>query len=299
MTKDEVELTTGAMPPNMAEQIRRIGLVIDPPATAAVYASVREKEPYRGVRVQRDLNYGPHTRHKLDVFLPERVVAPRPALIYVHGGGYVAGDKRENGSFYYDNVMLWAVRNGMVGVNMTYRLAPDFPWPAGAEDVASGVRWVRANIAAQGGNPDRIFLVGHSVGATHASSYAVMPQFHGREGHGLRGMVLISGTYDLSISEMNERVAAYFGTDQSKFYDRSPVGGLLKTNIPLMIAYAELEPPPLHEQSKRLVTALRQSRRAAQMIRLRHHNHISTVLSINTDDTELADAVLQFITAVD
>lgn len=98
---------------------------------------------------------------------------------------------------------------------------------------------------------------------------------------------------------MNERVAAYFGTDQSKFYDRSPVGGLLKTNIPLMIAYAELEPPPLHEQSKRLVTALRQSRRAAQMIRLRHHNHISTVLSINTDDTELADAVLQFITAVD
>ena len=70
-------------------------------------------------------------RHLLDVFTPESGSGTRPVLIYVHGGAFVGGNKRLPNSPFYDNIMLWAVKNGFVGVNTTYRLAPASPWPAG------------------------------------------------------------------------------------------------------------------------------------------------------------------------
>ena len=54
--------------------------------------------------------------------------------------------RRPNASPFYDNIMLWAVKNGFVGVNTTYRLAPQSPWPAAAEDLATVVQWVADNI---------------------------------------------------------------------------------------------------------------------------------------------------------
>ena len=287
----------GTMPPDVAEKIRAIGAVIDPPATAAVYAPLHEKEPYAGVKVTRDVKYGPDARHVLDIFEPAQAGSPRPVLIYVHGGGYTGGHKREGDNFFFDNVMLWAVRNGMIGVNATYRLAPDHPWPAGPEDVAAVVRGVSAHVARHhGGDPARIFLVGHSAGGTHVASYAVMPQFHGPEGHGLRGLILISGNFDISaVTKPDERYVSYFGADTSRYAERSPFAGLLRTDIPLFVAYAELDPPPLLAQSEQLVAALGNAKRRAHVIKLPNHGHISIVYAINTGDTELSDAILAFI----
>ena len=75
---------------------------------------------------------------------PEAPAAgPRPVLMFVHGGAFVGGGRRgPGGSPFYDNIMLFAARNGIVGVNTTYRLAPQNRWPAGAQDVGSAVRWV-------------------------------------------------------------------------------------------------------------------------------------------------------------
>ena len=113
-----------AMPADIAAKLQEIGRVVDPPATAPLYAPLQQKEPYRGVKVDRDVKYGPADRNLLDVFTPEAGSSFRPVLIYVHGGGFVAGNKHPPGSPFYDNVMLWAVKNGFVGVNVTYRLAP-------------------------------------------------------------------------------------------------------------------------------------------------------------------------------
>ena len=79
------------------------------------------------------------------------------------------------GSPFYDNVMLWAVNNGFVGVNATYRLAPQSPYPAGAEDLADIVAWVASQIGERGGDPARIYLMGHSAGAIHVANYVSHP----------------------------------------------------------------------------------------------------------------------------
>src|ERR1700759_5391266 len=111
----------------MATRMRELGEQIVPAAiegTEKLYAPYHEREPYQSVKVSRDQAYGTDARHLLDVFAPQPGGAPRPVLLFVHGGGFVAGDKHRPGSPYQDNVALWAVRHGMVGVNMTYRLAP-------------------------------------------------------------------------------------------------------------------------------------------------------------------------------
>ena len=127
------------MPDEIAWRLQELGQVIEPPKTAALYAPLQEKEPYQGVKTERDIKYGAADRNLLDVFMPETASPSRPVLIFVHGGGFIAGNKRGPGSPFYDNIMLWAVKNGFVGVNMTYRLAPQSPWPAAAEDLSAAV----------------------------------------------------------------------------------------------------------------------------------------------------------------
>ena len=101
------------------------------------------KEPYEGVKVTRDLKYGPDARNVLDVFTPENLSGPARVMIFIHGGGYVGGNKRgapgSPGEPFYDNFMLFAAKNGMVGVNATYRLAPANRWPACLDDTRASV----------------------------------------------------------------------------------------------------------------------------------------------------------------
>jgi triacylglycerol lipase len=133
MTVMPTAAQTSGMPAEIAARVAAIGPVINPPETAKLYAPLQEKEPYRAIKVTRDVKYGQHDRNLLDVFEPEgAAAAPRPVLIFIHGGGFMRGDRRspDNTSPFYDNVMVFAARNGIVGVNATYRLAPQHPWPA-------------------------------------------------------------------------------------------------------------------------------------------------------------------------
>ena len=85
--------------------------------------------------------------------------------------GFVRGSKRTSGSPFYDNIMLWRCANGMSGVNVEYRLAPQHKGPSGGEDLGMAVRWTADNAATHGGDRNRIFLMGHSAGATHVAIY--------------------------------------------------------------------------------------------------------------------------------
>ena len=66
------------------------------------------------------------------------------------GGGFTNPARRVPNSPFFDSLMVWAVRNGMVGINLSYRVVPQSPWPAAAEDVGMVVRWVHDQIAARG-----------------------------------------------------------------------------------------------------------------------------------------------------
>ena len=126
-----------------------------------LFAPLHEKEPFADVEVIRDLRYGDDERHRLNVFQAKGAAkASRPVLVFIHGGGFIGGDKSMPGMPFYDNVGVWGARHGLVGVNITHRLAPKHPWPAGSEDVAGALQWIRKNTCAHGGDPRQIFLMG-------------------------------------------------------------------------------------------------------------------------------------------
>ncbi|GLH76228.1 hypothetical protein SSBR45G_11360 [Bradyrhizobium sp. SSBR45G] len=285
------------MPDDIAWKLIEIGRAIDPPKTAAIYAPLQAREPYAEVKVQRDVRYGTAERNLLDVFTPDSAAAPRPILIFVHGGAFIGGNKRTTpDSPFYDNIMLWAARSGFVGVNITYRLAPKFPWPAGVEDVASAVQWVAAHAAENGGDPSRVYLMGHSAGAVHVATYVAHPEFHKVGGGGLAGAIMVSGVYDLTATPLGDQEMAYFGTDPSRFKERSALSGLQAQPLPLLIASAELDPPRFVEQFELLKqAACKRPSGCARAVMLPQHSHMSEVYAINTGDDRLTREILEFM----
>jgi triacylglycerol lipase len=274
--------------------VKAIGPVIDPPKTAAIYAPFQQKEPYAGVQVLRDLKYGPDARHALDVFIPDGGAGPRPVLMFVHGGAFVAGNKRAPGSPFYDNIMLAAAREGIIGVNMTYRLAPQHKWPAGASDVGLAVKWVREVIGRYGGDPRHVYLMGHSAGAVHVASYLAFPEHQRVGGTGVAGAILVSGQYAFEGGMPEKPDLAYFG-DKAGTAEVSSLPGLLATPTPLLVAYAALDPQNFIEQAQ-LLKELRCVRgKCPRFVQLKDHSHMSEVYAINTADRSLAGPIVEFV----
>jgi acetyl esterase/lipase len=131
--------------------------------------ATRAAAPKDGVVVTRDQAYGKDPQQILDVYQPTASNGA-PVVIFIHGGAYVRGGKEEMGEAY-GNIATWFARQGMLGINATYRLAPAAKWSAGVDDVRGMVTWAKANATRYGGDPNHIILIGHSAGATHVSGY--------------------------------------------------------------------------------------------------------------------------------
>jgi triacylglycerol lipase len=263
-------------------------------ATTKQYAPLHPIAPSADVAVASDERYGPHERQRLDVFRP-RKGARLPVLLFVHGGGFVGGDKVLPGTPFYSNVGIWAARNGMLGVVMTYRLAPGRPWPAGAEDVGAAVRWVQANAARYGGDPARVFGMGHSAGAAHLADYIAQRSLHGADGTGIAGAILVSGIYDTRTVPGGPN-RAYYGEDPARWAERTALPGLCDSPLPLLLAVAEYDPPQFESQALELLAALHKARvQPPRFMRLPGHNHISIVLHIGTIENTLGAEILEFV----
>jgi triacylglycerol lipase len=276
---------------------------ITPELVATSWALLKpfhDKVGYNAPRVYRDLAYGDHERHRLDVHASGAEDSSydhgAPVLVFVHGGGFVGGDKHVPGTPMYDHIGAWAVRNGWLGVTITYRLAPEHTWPAGAQDVAAAVQWVRDNIASYGGDPSRIVLAGHSAGSVHVASY-LAGQGGGSFG-GIKGAGLLSGFYQIPDGAgRGELEVVYFGGRPSA--EVSSLPGLLTTEIPLVFSVAERDPRFSQSQIATLVAAWFAAKgEVPNVIFSEGHNHISEIGSVGVDDLALGAQLARFVNRV-
>jgi acetyl esterase/lipase/ferredoxin len=298
-----VEGVFGTLPEASRQRLREIGpiwaedigahreMVID------AYTPVLAKAPREGIEVNRDLAYGPHARHRLDVYR-QPGLADAALVLYVHGGAFVRGAKDYNAEIY-GNFTRYFARHGCVGVNMEYRLAPEAAYPGGAEDVARAVAWIREHAREFGADPDRLILVGHSAGASHAAAYVCDPAARPAAGPSVAGLVLISGRLRVDARSDNPNapgVRAYYGADESLYECRSAVTYADRVDVPLFVAVAEYENPYLDAYSAEFLHRVGMARgRVPRFVQLRGHNHISIVAHFDSGEDSLGRELLEFI----
>lgn len=288
----------------VAAEIRRMGPLFNEEvlrATYALYVPLQRRAPRDGVSVERDIAYGEDARHRLDVFKPEKPLSGAPVVAYFHGGGYIAGERSPVPGLIYDNVPRFFARHGMVGVNATYRLAPAHKWPSGGEDVGRVVRWLRGNAVRYGGDPERIFLLGQSAGATHIATWTFMESVHGAEGPRVAGAMLVSGVYaaqhpDYGMEAPRPNQVAYYGDDLLKWPAMAPFAHLKADAPPVLMTVSEYEPYYFQWPSLALAASiLKRSRRMPRFLTLPDHNHVSPALQIGCEIDTLGDALREFI----
>lgn len=279
---------------DVEKSIRRIGAKWGPEilaATRVLYEPLVRDMDGVGVTVVEDVAYGEDSRQKLDLYQPEGT--GHPILIFIQGGGYRSGEK--NDGIFYRNLGIYFAKRGFLTVVPNYRLSPQHPWPAGAEDVGAAIEYVRHEAYRFGGNPECIFVLGHSAGATHAACYLFDRRFHPPAGNGIRSVALISGGgYSVDRSAPPARLE-YFGNDAAQWDDRSPIMHIDNNRVPLFIGVGEFDPVSLSIPSFELAQAVtKRDGKVPKFHVFADHNHISTIFSIGSPDDAVGGALCQF-----
>ena len=273
-------------------------IVFDPPGTAARYASQHEHEPYQRARFVRDITYGPQAKNVLDVALPKTTdTTARPVLIFVSGG---QGNRNEvKGYLYYDNILLWAIDQGYIGINMSRESGPGTEWDTSAKNIASVIHWTQENIKQYGGDASRVYIWGHSMGATALATYISHPEYYPRDGIGLKGAILFAGSYNLAPLAATQPGRTPPGgaitIDPAVLLSQSSLPGLQKTSLPLLLAAADGDPLDRPEYVTMIHDALCKKSYCPTTLFIKGHDHFSEMFSINTSDQTVSKPILEWL----
>ena len=144
-----------------------------------------------GYTVRPGIPYGPEARNSLDVYAPKQRTGPVPVVVFFYGGSW----RRGNRASYLFAADALAGR-GYVAIVPDYRVYPNVRFPAFVEDVARAVRWALDHAAELGGDPDRLFLMGHSAGAHIAAMLTLDERYLAGQGvpaKSIRGTIVMAG----------------------------------------------------------------------------------------------------------
>jgi acetyl esterase/lipase len=191
-----------------------------------------------GVRVERDISYGPDPKQRYDVYRRAGSERAAPVIVMVHGGAWMYGDKA-SGGIVNNKVARW-VPKGYVFVSVNYPLSPQANPVEQARNVAKAMAQIQSTASSWGGDPDRVLLMGHSSGAHLVALIAASPAIAEEAGvkPWLGTVALDSAAMDVP-SIMNRRHYRFydkvFGDDPSLWRRASPIDQLSGKPRPIML----------------------------------------------------------------
>src|SRR5262245_1955269 len=259
------------------------------------WAADEAKGPKTGgtyeVEVHKDLAYvegkDADERQKLDLYLPKGA-KDYPTLFFIHGGAWTGGSRSG-----FDRIGRTFARNGVAFVSTGYRLSPKVKHPAHIEDVAKGFAWTVANIGKHGGNPEAIFVSGHSAGGHLTALLATDEDYLKAEKLSLKnikGAIPVSGVFVVS-----PRLKNVFGDDEEVCKKASPQNHVREGLPPFLILYGDGELAGLGKQAEAFAPALKEKKVEATIVMGKDRNHGSIMMRMADADDPATQAVLEFV----
>ena len=249
-----------------------------------------------------------HELQVLDIYAPGGA-QNLPVVFWIHGGGWRVGDKTD----VQVKPRVFTER-GFVFVSTNYRLLPQVEMDVIIRDVAKSLGWVHRNIARYGGDPKRIFVMGHSAGAQLAALLCTDDRLLKAEGvpfENLKGCVPLDGdTYDLPAIIMTAELAqtlhglplpeyghrAKFGNDPGKHIDFSAVTHVAKgKGIPPFLILHITENPNTTAQARRLGAVLNEAGIPAKVFGAREVTHNQLNANIGLPDDPATKELFKFL----
>lgn len=238
-----------------------------PPPPARVFPRLLTMVPMPppGIEYVRNLAYAPGARRRmLDVRRPAGLQpgAGRPALLYIHGGAWIIGNKELQGLVTVNEL----VSAGWVCFSMNYRLSPRATFPDHLDDVRAAVAWVRRHAAEYGADPEFLVLSGGSAGG-HLASLAALTL---RGDERVQGCVPYYGVYDLTAGPMRRHLERFvlkrtYREDPAAFEAASPMNQVHDDAPPFFVLHGDNDNLVNVEQARRFVALLRQRSRAGAL----------------------------------
>jgi acetyl esterase/lipase len=219
----------------------------------------------------------------MDVYQPRKAKRPAPAVLYVHGGGWISGDKSDGAGHLFINELL---KRGYFVAAINYRLAPKYKFPAQIEDVKCAVRHLRANAGQYNLDPQRIGAMGGSAGGHLVSLLGLsdakagwdIGQYTGQSSR-VQAVVDMFGPSDLvkMSTERGRRLVAQvfgaFGPDDSILKTNSPISYISSDDPPFLILQGEEDEVVSPDQSQLLYEKLSATGLPAQLVMVKNAGH--------------------------
>ena len=238
-----------------------------------------------------DLAYGTDPKQRLDLYLPEGKLSNAPVFLFLHGGGFREGDKA-----HYGSVAAPFVKNGVLTAVASYRLTGrGFHYPDQSEDVKNAIKWLFENAEKYGGNPEAIYVGGHSAGAILSADIGVdrawLPAM-GMPKEILKGIVPVSGPYDVRERGRPGELYAYAPTPELR-ERASPILHIEDPAPSALIAVGSEE--QYQESSMAFTSELKAAGVDAHYLLLNGEDHKDTALSLADEKSELFIQTLRMI----
>jgi acetyl esterase/lipase len=234
--------------------------------------------PHCGYTLTADLAYGGLPRQKLDVYRPKKPLEGGPVVIFFYGGHWQYGSKSD----YFFVAQALASR-GFVAVLPDYRLYPEAAFPAFVQDGASAVRWVHENIGRFGGDPGKIYLMGHSAGAYIAAMLTLDGHYLkdvGLDQNAIRGTAALSGPYDFVPLPEDRAVFGMSETDAMSDPAIEPIHFVDGHAPPLLLLHGLKDQTVEAGNASRLEAKIRSAGGKVQYIAYPARAHVGVVLAL-------------------
>ena len=256
---------------------------------------VNAVSPDGDARATQAIHYGKGERNKLDIYQPAKNAGSAPVIVFFYGGNWVSG-KREDYAF----VGQALAKRGFVVVVPDYRLYPEARYPDFLDDAAQAVAWTEREIGNYGGDPKRVFVMGHSAGAYNAAMLALDARWLGKQGvkpESLRGWIGLAGPYDF-LPVQNKTTRPVFNYPDTP-PDSQPLRHVTSDAPPalLIAAYKDETVNPVRNTGA-LATRLREKHVPVRELYYDGVNHATLVASLSRSLHTLAptlDAVEEFV----